>query len=139
MVCYRVQLQAVWKRWAVGEKRAAGISVRLDRLHPVLYRRSTPHLRQALRTVLFSGLTHGTCLLPSTHCCLFNMWSQYLFSLLLNFINVFVSLTIYCWLLRCNVQVMKEIAVGTKTMEMVGLCSSLVLLSISIFIFCYFR
>ena len=39
----------------------------------------------------------------------------------------------------CTFQLMKKIVVGTRTMEIIGLCVSLVSCVTSLFIFCYFR
>lgn len=42
-------------------------------------------------------------------------------------------------ILYCTFQLMKKIVVGTRTMEIIGLCVSLVSCVTSLFIFCYFR
>lgn len=40
---------------------------------------------------------------------------------------------------KISLQLMKKIVVGTRTMEIIGLCVSLVSCVTSLFIFCYFR
>lgn len=40
---------------------------------------------------------------------------------------------------KMSLQLMKKIVVGTRTMEIIGLCVSLVSCVTSLFIFCYFR